>query len=81
MVVKRGLARTVHQARQFIIHGHISVNNREVNVPSYIMSKDDVISFSSTSSLAKEDHPERVVKENKVAESEKKLEEAEVEEL
>ena len=34
---------TVFAARQFVSHGHIRVNGRKVNVPSYIVSDGDVI--------------------------------------
>tara|TARA_Y100000310_G_scaffold272474_1_gene287451 strand:+ start:17201 stop:17851 length:651 start_codon:yes stop_codon:yes gene_type:complete len=61
MVVKKDLARSMEQARQFIVHGHIVVNNRKVTVPSYMVSRDEEfkIVFDSVSSLSKEDHPER----------------------
>ncbi len=35
MVWRLGLARTVKQARQLIVHGHVYVNGRRVRVPSY----------------------------------------------
>lgn len=41
MVLKRGLARTGNQARQFITHGFISVNGRKVNIPSYIVTAEE----------------------------------------
>jgi len=37
-VVKKGLARTMHQARQLITHGFIAVKGRKVTVPSYMVS-------------------------------------------
>ncbi len=58
-VFKQGFARTVNQARQFITHGHIFVNNKKVAVPSYLVLKTDKISFSSKSSLSNSEHPER----------------------
>ena len=35
MVYKLGLARTLYQARQFIVHGHVFVGDRKVRSPSY----------------------------------------------
>ena len=32
-----------NQARQFVRHGFVFVNNRRVNIPSYLVSKDDKI--------------------------------------
>jgi len=58
-VLRLNLAKTANQARQFIVHGHILVNDQKVSVPSYLVKSNDKISFLGTSSLAKEDHPER----------------------
>ena len=35
MVYRLGLARTIHQARQFIVHGHVYVGDKKVRSPSY----------------------------------------------
>jgi small subunit ribosomal protein S4 len=37
LVVKRGLAKTAKQARQYIIHGHISFEGRKVRWPSMLV--------------------------------------------
>ena len=37
LVVKRGLAKTPKQARQYIIHGHISFEGRKVRWPSMLV--------------------------------------------
>ena len=37
-VWRSGLGSSRAQARQFVLHGHISVNGRKVNVPSYLVS-------------------------------------------
>jgi small subunit ribosomal protein S4 len=34
---------TVFSARQFVSHGHINVNGRRVNIPSYLVNDGDVI--------------------------------------
>ncbi len=37
IVLKRGLATTSKQARQFITHGHVTINKRAIQSPSYIV--------------------------------------------
>ncbi|MBI4454219.1 30S ribosomal protein S4 [Candidatus Woesearchaeota archaeon] len=65
IVSKKNLARSVKQARQFIIHGHINIGDRKVSVPSYLVSvgEEPLICFSQNSELSREDHPERALKE------------------
>ena len=43
IVYRAGWAATRPQGRQFVSHGHINVNGRRVNVPSFRARKDDVI--------------------------------------
>jgi small subunit ribosomal protein S4 len=43
VVYRAGLARTRRQARQLVSHGHFLVNGRKVNVPSFRVSKFDII--------------------------------------
>lgn len=47
LVWRKGLANTIGQARQFIVHGHIAVNGRKIDRPSYIVAKgeEDKISY------------------------------------
>ncbi|EHP68549.1 MAG: 30S ribosomal protein S4 [Metallosphaera yellowstonensis] len=51
VVFKKGLARTIYQARQLIVHGHIAVGGRKVTSPGYIVKKEeeDSIDFYPTS--------------------------------
>lgn len=80
ILVKKGLARTMSQSRQFITHGHILVNKKKITFPSYILTlkEEGLIEFMPTSSLALEDHPERVIKETaKEKEDRKKKEKKE----
>jgi|SRR3989344_2047039 len=67
LVYKHKLARTITQARQFIIHGHIAVGEKVIAVPSYLVPSADEskIVFRPSSSLSSVDHPERVVVESK----------------
>lgn len=43
VVYRAGLARTRRQARQLVSHGHFLVNGQKVNVPSYHVTKFDII--------------------------------------
>src|SRR5512134_3957903 len=40
---------TVFAARQFISHGHITVNGKRVNIPSYLVGEGDVIAVKEKS--------------------------------
>lgn len=62
IVFRKGLARTIFQARQLITHGHISINGRRVTIPGYIVRKDEesTITYSADSPLANEQHALRV---------------------
>jgi len=55
MVYRQGLANTIKQARQMVIHGHIAVDGRRVTVPSYIVNRDEEskISYYVNSPFAK----------------------------
>jgi len=46
VVYKKGLARTIRQARQFIVHGHVRVGGRKVTVPSYFVKPEEEESIS-----------------------------------
>lgn len=50
---KAGLARTRSQARQAVAHGHLLVNGRKTNVPSYIVRAEDTIQVRKRESLQK----------------------------
>lgn len=65
VLYKKGLARTPRQSRQFIIHQHVLVKGKKIDVPSYLVRRDEEgdIAFSKTSPLAESEHPERIVKE------------------
>ncbi|MCQ4334342.1 30S ribosomal protein S4 [Natronomonas sp. F2-12] len=58
---RQGLGNTPGQARQFIAHGHVTVDGARVNEPStkVDVSDEDRIEFDETSPLADELHPER----------------------
>ncbi|MDP3726888.1 MAG: 30S ribosomal protein S4 [bacterium] len=46
IVYRLGFAKTRFQARQFVTHGHILVNEEKLNIPSYQVKENDVISLS-----------------------------------
>jgi small subunit ribosomal protein S4 len=43
VVYRAGLARTRRQARQLVSHGHFTVNNVKVDVPSYRVTQYDIV--------------------------------------
>lgn len=47
IVYRFGFAKSRPQARQLTGHGHVLVNNRRVNTPSYKVNQGDVITLSS----------------------------------
>jgi len=49
VVLRGGLAVTIYAARQFVNHGHVRVNGRKVNIPSYQLKPGDVISVKEKS--------------------------------
>jgi small subunit ribosomal protein S4 len=49
VVYRAGWAATRPQARQLVSHGHINVNGRRVNIPSYRLRKGDVVEMREKS--------------------------------
>lgn len=49
IVYRMGLSRTRRGARQIVNHGHILVNGKKVDIPSYIVKTGDVISVKESS--------------------------------
>ena len=49
LVYRMGFARTRRQARQLVNHGHILVNDKKVDIPSYLVNVGDVIAVRETS--------------------------------
>ncbi|PIN74255.1 30S ribosomal protein S4 [Candidatus Woesearchaeota archaeon CG10_big_fil_rev_8_21_14_0_10_45_16] len=60
---RKGLSRTMKQARQFIVHRHVQVGSKEITSPSYLVTLEEemVVNFKGRSPMVSEDHPERVV--------------------
>ncbi len=66
-VHKQGLANTMKQARQFIVHGHISVGGRKITIPGYTVPANEELhlDYYGGSALSNESHasrPAQVVK-------------------
>ena len=49
LIYRFGMARTRRSARQIVNHGHILVNNKKVDIPSYICKVGDVITVKDKS--------------------------------
>ncbi len=63
VVFRKGLAKTFHQARQLVSHGHIAVGDRIVSVPGYMVQRaeEEKLKYFSHSPLTKADHPLRKI--------------------
>lgn len=46
VVFRSGLASSRKEARRLVSHGHVLVNGKKVNIPSYILKKGDTVSLS-----------------------------------
>ena len=49
VIYRMGFAKTRQQARQMVSHGHITVNGKKVDIPSYLVKVGDVISIKEES--------------------------------
>ncbi|WP_042271205.1 30S ribosomal protein S4 [[Clostridium] dakarense] len=49
LVYRLGLASSIRQARQMVVHGHILVNGKKVDIPSYGVSIGEIISLREKS--------------------------------
>lgn len=56
VVYRKGLARTAKEARMFVVHGHIAMNGKKIDSPSYMVKRgeEELISFYGSSSVAKQ---------------------------
>ena len=56
MVHNKGLATTAKGARQFVIHGHIALDGKKIDSPSYIVKKgeENLIGFYGSSKIEKQ---------------------------
>jgi small subunit ribosomal protein S4 len=85
LVYRKGLARTMNQARQFIVHGHITVDGEKVTAPSFLVKADEeekieVSNFSPIKDQITEIQEAHRARKVKGPKKEKKIEEPEKEE-
>lgn len=61
VVFRRGMAKSLFQARQLISHGHVAIEGRKVRAPSYMVTREDETSldYAESSPLRVGDHPLR----------------------
>ena len=64
LVLKKGMARTPTQARQYIVHEHVMIGAKKMSAPSYLVpiAEEGTISFVANSTLNNPEHPERIIK-------------------
>ena len=69
IIAKKGFARSMKQARQFITHNHVLIGAKAITSPSTLLTleAESNVTFKPSSSLAAEDHPERVPVERNLA--------------
>jgi small subunit ribosomal protein S4 len=56
VVYRLGLATTRAQARQFVNHGHVQVNGRRVDIPSFLVKPGDVVAIALDSPIREAAH-------------------------
>ena len=49
VIYRMGLANTRREARQIVTHGHVTVNGKRVDIPSYLVKPGEVISLRESS--------------------------------
>ena len=49
MVYRMGFVHSREEGRQFVLHNHFLVNNKKVNIPSYLVKQGDVITVKEKS--------------------------------
>lgn len=61
VIFQLGFATSRREARQIVNHGHVRINDRLVNIPSYLVKESDEVSIKGTDGVS------NAVKENVVA--------------
>jgi len=51
LVYRAGFATTLRQARQMVVHGHVSVNGKKIDIPSFSVSPGDLLALRSGSQV------------------------------
>ncbi len=57
IIFRKGLTRTIFQSRQLITHGHVTIGDRRITIPGYIVSKEEEgkITYNPQSAISKRD--------------------------
>lgn len=63
---RKGFAKTINQSRQYIVHGHCKIDNRVVNVPSYLMMPGEEKGIELNGVIGEQFKPIKAVKEETV---------------
>ncbi len=61
ILLKQNKARTPYQARQLIVHGHVSIGNRRVSSPGYMVSREEEPNINCALGLVPAGAPEAAV--------------------
>jgi small subunit ribosomal protein S4 len=80
ILFRKSFARSINQARQFIVHEHVFYDGHKLDVPSFLVfaGTEESVTFDPKSALSDPEHPERKIEEIKLEEEpvkEKKTEE------
>ena len=61
LVFHKGLAKSIHQSRQLITHGHITISGKKVTSPSCLVLRDEEahVDYAPMSAIANMNHPLR----------------------
>lgn len=59
LVTKSGGVKSPHQARQLVVHGHVSINDKAITIPSYLVSKDEETNLKIAIPATPEPHEEK----------------------
>jgi small subunit ribosomal protein S4 len=61
VVFRRGMAKSLFQARQLITHGHIAIDSRKVKAPSYkvMRADEEKLDYAESSPFHAREHPLR----------------------
>ena len=56
VVHRKGLARTAKEARMFVVHGHIAMNGKKIDSPSFMVKRgeEEFVGFYGNSSVVKQ---------------------------
>ena len=73
LVFRKGLAKSINQARQFIVHGHVNIGNKKITSPSYLVVREEEskIGFLPSSQLSSAGHPERSIQKKEIKKKKK----------